>query len=138
MGIFVFCKANDCPNSSDKTLAVIKQPVYVPSTAIVNPVGSTYKVYFALGKSGLSKTATQNLQTWLPDLKKAQVIHLRGWADSIGGKQTAINKKLSLARAKAVQNWLKKQGVQARTSLSSQPACCNRENSRMVAIELKE
>ena len=136
IGTYVFCANDDCPKATPKTITEALPYVLTPA------VGTTpqykYKVYFALGKSNLNQTATKHLNHWLPELKQANTIYLRGWADSVGGKNTAINRRLSKQRALNVQTWLKKRGVKAHVVLNSQPPCCNQQNTRIVAIDIKE
>ena len=137
IGTYVFCTNADCPKATAKTIA--QAIPYIPSVPAVNAAPQyKYKVYFALGKAGLDRTATNHLNRWLPELKQANTIYLRGWADSVGGKNTTINRRLSKQRALNVQAWLKKRGVRAQVVLNSQPPCCNQQNTRIVAIEIKE
>lgn len=134
MGEFVFCLNLDCPAISPKVLAESYGPANVPAYQ-ANAAGyNTFNVFFNLGSSRLGAKAVQKLEVMLPKLREADIIYLRGWADSIGGKNSRINRKLAHDRAKKIQNWLKSKNVRGQIKIASVPACCNQQNTRSVHI----
>lgn len=125
IGEFVFCLNDDCRSYERKVLA--EMPIYTL------PVRSV-RVFFKLGSSRLGAEAARTLRDVLPNLKNTDTVYLRGWADSIGGRNTAINRKLSRQRADTIKKWLIRQGVRSKILTHSQPACCNQDNTRAVVI----
>lgn len=135
IGEFVFCLNDDCQAYERKTLADI--PAYVPPASVSverQPNRADVRVFFNLGSSRLGAEAIKTLRELLPKLKNTDTIYLRGWADSRGGRNTAINRKLSRQRAQVIKRWLLKHGIRARITTQSQPACCNQDNTRVVVI----
>lgn len=132
LGEYVFC-LGDCPAWTQKTLSHTPRPPAVPKMAL--PKSDTIQVYFALASSKLSNSSKQQLSAHLPTLKQAKRIYLRGWADSIGGKDTRINRRLARERAGQIKQWLSRNGVTAaKISSTVDPACCNRDDTRAVVI----
>lgn len=135
IGDFVFCRSGDCPAVSKKVLAEVGSlyaPVSLPQAA--QGQGEPVTVFFSLGSSRLGVESRNGLSAVLPKLKNIEVIYLRGWADSIGGKQTAINRKLARQRAAAVAKWLRRHGVKAKIFARAAPPCCNSTDTRSVVI----
>lgn len=161
LGEFVFCKTGECLQTTPKIIdepTVQAQPnlpvAYFPSSLEdMKPQAAAFsaantrvkkqkkilsgslKVSFPLGSSRLGAVAVKNLKGSLPKLIQAETIHIRGWADSQGGKRTAINNRLAQERAKKIRLWLVERKVPPhRIKLSTKPACCNRNDSRTALV----
>lgn len=130
IGEYVFCKNNDCPVWERKELAETPFSDGLPELRDEQSV----RVFFNLGSAKLGAGARETLQNVLPKLQNTNVIYLRGWADSIGGKNTKINRRLAKQRAEAIRTWLRQNGVTVHISTASNPACCNRDDTRTVVI----
>lgn len=135
LGEFVFC-SEDCPVMTEKVrvepTGYVAAPYHLPDTVNHRPV--TVTVYFALNRSRLNHRAQQILKQNLPALRSAPTIYLRGWADSIGGKHTSINRKLARQRALAVKAWLRQHRIKATIKIATSPACCSQKDSRAVVL----
>lgn len=160
VGEFVFCKVGECLQPTPKVLAetVTTTPIadipmptqnlpvaYFPNdweklrnkqqNKPKKSISGSLKISFSLGSSRLGAGAVKNLQGSLPKLIKAETIHIRGWADSSGGKASAINKHLAQERAKKIRTWLVERKVPAsKIKIQSNPACCNRDNTRQAVV----
>lgn len=130
IGEFVFCLHQDCREYERKELAQTSS--YLPPIEIAEK--KSINIFFNLGSSRLSNGAMNTLREMLPKLRNMEVIHLRGWADSIGGRNTAINRRLSRERANAIKKWLIRHGVKGKILIDSKPACCNQNDTRTVVI----
>lgn len=91
LGEFVFCRNEECSGFERKVLA--EQPVYAQTQT--NLQKDEIRVFFNLGSSHLGAEGVRTLKRVLPKLKNTQTVYLRGWADSIGGRNTAINRRLA-------------------------------------------
>ena len=69
------------------------------------------RVFFDYASSSLAGSAADQLQRLANDSKDAKLIHVRGFADSVG--DAAANRRLAIRRALAVRSALLKQGVPA-------------------------
>ena len=134
IGEYVFCRSDECPKITQKELddgaGYMPPPSHMPQPRYTN----TYRVFFSLGSSRIGREAKTTINHALPTLKSAGTIYLRGWADSIGGKITPINKKLAIQRAQAIRMYLKTHGIKAKINTESAPPCCNKEDTRSVVI----
>ncbi len=122
VGRFVFCQTGDCPERTPKTIKTARTAAPTPGPL----AAERYEVRFALGSARLDKSAVSRLKAWLPTLRTASTVHLRGWTDPVSGRRSKLNQRLSEKRVAAVKNWLVKQGIErTRVSTDSQPPCCN-------------
>lgn len=129
IGEYVFCMNGECPERTPKVLA---EYIPYPQPAVHR---DSIQVFFKLADSRLKPSAVSTLSNVLPDLIRADRILVRGWADSIGGRQTKINKRLAKERANVIRNWLVKQGVVTeKIRVEYSPACCNASDTRTVVI----
>ncbi|EMT0236320.1 OmpA family protein [Neisseria gonorrhoeae] len=130
LGEFVFCRNEECSGFERKVLA--EQPVYAQTQT--NLQKDEIRVFFNLGSLHLGAEGVRTLKRVLPKLKNTQTVYLRGWADSIGGRNTAINRRLAKQRAAVIGKWLRKHNVSAKIRTASSPACCNSDDTRTVVI----
>lgn len=130
LGEFVFCRNEECSGFERKVLA--EQPVYAQTQT--NLQKDEIRVFFNLGRTRLSVLTPSAPRCELPKLKNTQTVYLRGWADSIGGRNTAINRRLAKQRAAVIGKWLRKHNVSAKIRTASSPACCNSDDTRTVVI----
>lgn len=130
LGEFVFCRNEECSGFERKVLE--EQPVYAQTQT--NFQQDEIRVFFNLGSSHLGAEGVRTLKRVLPKLKNTQTVYLRGWADSIGGRNTAINRRLAKQRAAVIGKWLRKHNVSAKIRTASSPACCNSDDTRTVVI----
>lgn len=98
LGEFVFCRNEECSGFERKVLA--EQPVYAQTQT--NLQKEEIRVFFNLDSSHLGAEGVKTLKRVLPKLKNTQTVYLRGWADSIGGRNTAINRRLAKQRAAVI------------------------------------
>lgn len=132
IGEFVFCN-DQCPSITEKRLAVV-QPRTATPKIVATANKSLVNVFFKLGSSQLTASGKKTLDKLLPNLKSTETIYLRGWADSTGGKNTKINKKLAKKRADIVEKYLIARGVTSVIQKTSEPPCCNNSNTRVVVV----
>lgn len=129
---FVLCHQKQCYPHQQKQLA--DAPISKINTQSYSK--TKLQIYFDLGSSRLKASEQNKLNNAVSLLKTSQHIHLRGWADSIGGKNSAINQRLAKERAERIQNWLVRNGIKSnQIKMHYQPACCNDSNTRAVWID---
>lgn len=156
LGEFVFCKTGECLQTTTKVIAEAEPVMPMQSFPVANfdndvqRMGSTpikkisqkkkhrsgsLKIAFALGSSRINAKATRNLNVVLPKFIHAETIHIRGWADSNGGRNTAINNRLAQERAKKIRAWMIERKVSAaKIKIQTKPSCCNRQDTRQAVV----
>jgi len=104
----------ECKNAFLATEPKLKPPA-PPQVAEAPALPQPLVVLFDYNKAEITASAMQILHEAAPALKAAKpaIIHVAGYTDTVGGKP--YNKTLSIKRAQAVADQLKKLGVEATT-----------------------